>query len=231
LVKPAQLLLQYQRLVDRERAQRESIEQIESRLQADPEVVRLEEIFEAARVKQQAAAARLGDSDRAREDHRSKLRSRERELMSGRIRNPTELMQMSEEVQHMKARFVEEEEAELRLMEDAEEADDGMRIALVELTAARARLADETPGLQAELESLRSELAEVEADKERIWAEVPAEARTAYSRQRVHPAVAEVLNNQCTACHVTVTSSGMQLLRKGDVIVHCENCGRILVLA
>ncbi len=231
MVKPAQLLLQYQRLVDRERVVRDSIERIESRLQSDPEVGRLEEIFEAARVKQQAAAARLGDSDKAREDHRTRLRSRERELMSGRIRNPTELMQMSEEVQHMKARFVEEEEAELRLMEDAEEADDAMRIALAELTAARARLAEETPALQDELESLRSERAEVEAEKERIWAELPAAAQTAYSRQRVHPAVAEVLNNQCTACRVTVTSSGMQLLRKGDEIVHCENCGRILVLA
>ena len=33
-------------------------------------------------------------------------------------------------------------------------------------------------------------------------------------------------------CRVTVTSSGMQTLRKGlDELVHCENCGRILVLA
>jgi predicted nucleic acid-binding Zn-ribbon protein len=46
---------------------------------------------------------------------------------------------------------------------------------------------------------------------------------------RMNPRVAEVVNNQCTACRVTVTSSGMQMLRKGDEIVHCEHCGRILV--
>jgi len=231
LVKPAQLLLQYQRLVDRERVLREAIERIESRLRSDPEVARLSENLEAAMATQQAAAARLGDSDRAREDHRTRLRSRERELMSGRIRNPTELMQMSEEVQHMRARFAEEEEAELSLMEDAEAADEAVRAATAELEAARGRLAEDTPALQEELEGMRSELAEVEAEKERIWAEVPTAAQTAYTRVRVHPAVAEVLNNQCTACRVTVTSSGMQLLRKGDQIVHCENCGRILVLA
>ena len=231
MVKPAQLLLQYQRLVDRERVLRDSIERIESRLQADPEVVRLEESVANVLATQEAAAARLRDSDRAREDHRTKLRSRERELMSGRIRNPTELMQMSEEVQHMKARFVEEEDAELRLMEDAEAADEAMRAVSAELESARSRLAEETPALQAELDSLRSELAEVEAEKQRIWAEVPAAAQTAYTRQRVQPAVAEVRNNQCAACRVTVTTSGMQLLRKGDEIVHCENCGRILVLA
>src|SRR4029077_12025262 len=229
--KPAQLLLQHQRLSDRERVLRDAIERIDSALRSDPEVVRLEENLEAARAAQAAVAERLHDSDRAREDHRSRLRSREKELMSGRIRNPTELMQMSEEVKHMKARFAEEEDAELRLMEDAEIADDTMSAATAELAAARSRAAEEAPGLRAELEGFRSELAEVETAKEQIWAEVPAPARAAYTRLRVHPAVAEVANNQCTACRVTVTSRGMQMLRQGDEIVHCENCGRILVLA
>ncbi|HSS92434.1 MAG TPA: C4-type zinc ribbon domain-containing protein [Candidatus Dormibacteraeota bacterium] len=48
---------------------------------------------------------------------------------------------------------------------------------------------------------------------------------------RAHPPIAEVDRNQCLACHVTVTSSGMQALRKGNDIVHCENCSRILVIA
>ena len=105
---PAQLLLRYQAQVERERALRDVIARLESRLQADPEVVSLEEALQEARAAQAAVAARLRESDHAREDHRSKLRSREKELMSGRIRNPTELMQMSTEVAHMKARFAEE---------------------------------------------------------------------------------------------------------------------------
>src|SRR5216683_2911663 len=207
--KPAQLLLQHQRLADRERVLRESIERIESVLASDPEVVQLEEKVEAARDTQTAVAARLHESDRAREDHRSRLRSREKELMSGRIRNPTELLQMA----------------------DGEIADGTMSAATAELEAARARAAAEAPGLRGELEAFGSELEEVESAKEQIWDEVPAAARTAYTRQRVQPAVAVVLNNQCTACRVTVTSRGMQMLRQGDEIVHCENCGRILVLA
>src|SRR6202158_48185 len=183
--KPAQLLLQHQRLSDRERVLRDNIERIQPALPSDPEVVQREEKVEAARAAQQAVAARLHESDRAREDHRSRLRTREKELMSGRIRNPTELMQMSEEVKHMKARFVEEEDAELQLMEDVEIADDTMSVATAELEAARARAAAEAPGLRAELEAFQSELAEVESAKEQVWAE----------------------------------------------IVHCENCGRILVVA
>jgi len=40
-----------------------------------------------------------------------------------------------------------------------------------------------------------------------------------------------LVNDQCAVCHVTVTSSGRQVLRKGDELVFCENCGRILVPA
>lgn len=229
---PAQFLLRYQALVERERALRDVIARLESRLEADPEVVSQEEALQSARSAQDAVAARLRESDHSREDHRSKLRSREKELMSGRIRNPTELMQMSDEVAHMKARFAEEEDAELHLMEDAEAADDAVRATAANLEEARTLSAAEDPGLKEELGAARSELAEVETERDEVWAEVPPPAQAAYSRTRAQPAVARVLNNQCTACRVTVTSSGMQILRKGlDDLVHCEHCSRILVLA
>ena len=227
---PAQLLLRYQALVDRERALRESIERAEARLQSDPEVVSLEETLAAAREQQSSFAARLGDSDKAREDHRSQLRKREKELMSGRIRNPTELMQMSEEVAHMKARFAAEEEEQLRLMEEADAADEAVRSAAAELDATRRRSAAEEPDLREQLTAWKAELVDVASERDRVWAEVPQAAQAAYTRVRVRPIVAVVSGNQCSACHVTVTSSGMQLVRKGEV-VHCENCGRILVQA
>jgi predicted nucleic acid-binding Zn-ribbon protein len=229
---PAQLLLRYQAQVERERAVREMIERLESRLASDPVVVELEESMSEAKAAQDAVASRLRESDHAREDHRSKLRSREKELMSGRIRNPTELLQMSDEVAHMKARFAEEEEAELSLMEEGEAADEAMRSAAAALAEARKQSSAEEPALKEELEAARAELAEIEAERDEIWAQVPPAAQAAYRRTRPQPPVARVVGNQCTACRVTVTSSGMQTLRKGlDELVHCENCSRILVLA
>jgi uncharacterized protein len=230
-VSSAQLLLRYQALVDRERTLRESIERIESRLGSDPEVVRREDALENARERQKEFAGRLTESDREREDHRSRLRKREKELMSGRIHNPTDLMQMSDEVAHMKARFKEEEEAELQLMEDADNADGAVRNASAELEDARRASAAEEPELKTQLDEWRSELAEVEAERDSVWAEIPSRDQSVFSRVRVRPAVALVKDNQCSACHVTVTSAGMQILRKGDVLVQCEHCGRILVRA
>jgi uncharacterized protein len=229
VTRPAQLLFEHQRLVERERGLRENIARVTARLESDPELVELEETLAEARAAQEAVAARLRESDHDREDHRTKLRSREKELMSGRIRNPTELMQMSEEVSHMKARFADEEDAQLHLMEDAESADEAARDATASLEQARRRSAAEEPALRKELKRWGAELAEVEAERDGLWEQVPPRAQAAYSRMRMQPPVAQVLNNQCVACRVTVTSSGMQMLRTGDELVHCEHCGRILV--
>jgi uncharacterized protein len=230
-MKLAQLLLAYQRLIEKERELRDDIERVESLLAVNPDVVAAEEALANARAEQQAIQLRLRESDRDRESHRTRLRSREKELMSGRIRNPTELMQMSTEVQHMKASLAEEEEAEFLLMEEGELSEASVREASERLEEARTRSASDEPSLRRDLEAWRAELGAVQADSVGIWAQVPPAAQNVYLRVRAHPPVAEVDRNQCLACHVTVTSSGMQLLRKGDEIVQCDNCGRILVIA
>ena len=229
-MKPARLLLGYQRLIERERELRDDIERVESLLAVNPDVVAAEQALDRAREEQTAIQLRLRDSDRDREAHRTRLRSRERELMSGRIRNPTELMQLSDEVQHMKASFAEEEEAELRLMEEGELAEAAVREASDRADDARSRHRGDEPGLRRDLEAWQTELAGVQADSAALWVQVPPDAQNAYLRVRAHPPVSEVDHNQCLACHVTVTSSGMQSLRKGNDIVHCDNCGRILVI-
>ena len=92
---PAELLLHHSRLEDRVRLLAGEIERLEARLATNPEADRLERDLAEARALQQEIALRLRDRDREREDHRTKMRARERELMSGRIHNPTELLQIS----------------------------------------------------------------------------------------------------------------------------------------
>jgi uncharacterized protein len=230
-MKPAQLLLAYMRLVEKERELRDEIERVESLLESDPNVSHAEQSLATARETRDALQLRLREFDRERESHRTRLRSREKELMSGRIRNPTELMQLNQEVEHLRASFADKEEAELRLMEEGELVEQAVLEASEHLQEARTRSANDEPSLRGDLEAWQAELATVKADSESAWAQVPAAAQRAYLRVRAHPPVAEVDRNQCQSCHVTVTSSGMQVLRKGDEIVQCDNCGRILVMA
>jgi predicted nucleic acid-binding Zn-ribbon protein len=209
-MKPSQLLLAYQRLVERERELRDEIERLETLLASNPDVAAAQEALADAKARHQSLELRLRESDRERETHRGRLRQRERDLMSGRIRSPTELMQLNQE-------------------EDA--AEEGVRLASSSLDDARTRFAGDEPGLRRELKSLQSELDSVKADGAAAWAQIPANFQAAFLRIRSHPAVAEVERNQCQECHVTVTTSGMQGLRRGEEVVYCENCGRILVIA
>lgn len=204
---------------------------LESRLREDPEVAELVIQLDAAQAAQRDVAARLQDSDHEREAHRTKLRTREKELMSGRIRSPSELMQMSEEVNHMKARFAEEEDAEFQVMEEADAADQKVDEVTKALDESRKRSAAEEPELAKKLEESRAELTEVGVERDEVWAEVPPTDQSAYKRVRINPVVAQVVGGQCAVCRVQVTTSGMQGLRRADGIVNCENCGRILVLA
>jgi predicted nucleic acid-binding Zn-ribbon protein len=230
-VGPAELLLRHARLDERGQATAAEIDRLEGRLASNPEADRIEAGLTQARATQGEVALRLRERDREREDHRSKMRARERELMSGRIRNPTELMQMSDEVDHMKARLADEENQELALMEDAERADAEVKQLERDLQASRSAAEAAAPELRARLEQARAELSETESEREEVWRQVPAPYQAAYRRVRVRPPVAEVSGGQCRACRVAVTSSQMQQLRRGDAIVTCDNCGRLLVVA
>jgi len=152
--------------------------------------------------------------------------------MSGRIRNPSELMKMQEEVQHLTAAVGEEEDEQLLLMEQEEQVEADLTRLTRELTASREQAEAAAPALRDRLDQLRSELAQVEVEREETWAQVPADWQEAYRRirARISDPVAEVVGNQCQACHVTVTSSGMQALRRAGLL-QCDNCGRILVVA
>jgi predicted nucleic acid-binding Zn-ribbon protein len=174
---------------------------------------------------------RLREREREAAARRSRITARERELMSGRIRNPTDLMKLSEEVAHLKGALSEEEEAELVLMEEQEARDAELARLGRELAAARERSAAAAPGLRERLESLRAELEGIEAERAATWELIPADWQEAYRRlqRRVADPVAEAAHGQCQACRVGVTSSGMQLLRRG-ALVHCENCDRLLVV-
>ncbi len=46
-------------------------------------------------------------------------------------------------------------------------------------------------------------------------------------RMRINP-VAKVRNDQCSGCNMSIPSLMLSRLRSGDVVVECDNCGRIL---
>jgi predicted nucleic acid-binding Zn-ribbon protein len=226
-----ELALHHQRLDQRATSLRAQIERLRALLARDLESERLEREVAEADSGRRELELRVREREREAESQRSRLRGRERELMSGRIRNPTELMKMNQEVDHLRAAVREQEDGELELMERQEALEADLARLGGELAAARERTAAAAPELRERLERLEGELREVEAERDATWERVPADWQAAYRRVRTRQPdpIAEVVNGQCGACRVALTSSGMQAVRRA-ALLQCDNCGRILVV-
>jgi predicted nucleic acid-binding Zn-ribbon protein len=72
---------------------------------------------------------------------------------------------------------------------------------------------------------------ELESERAELTAKVSAGVLRDYERVRKARkgiAVAEAVDGRCSACHMAMRPQLMQDLRRGDQIMHCENCQRIL---
>ena len=227
-----ELALRHQHLDARAFQLRAQIERLELELAGDPEVERLAREADERDAARRDLELQVRQRERDVEGRRTRLRSRERELMSGRISSPSELMRLSSEVDHLKAAVAEEEDAELQLMEQQERVEGELARLLEQLEAARRRIEAAAPGRREALERLRAGLEAAEAERDETWRQLPPDWQTAYRRvaARVANPVAEVMGGQCQACRVAVTSSGMQVLRRAGLL-QCDNCGRLLVVA
>jgi predicted nucleic acid-binding Zn-ribbon protein len=114
------------------------------------------------------------------------------------------------------------------------------------IEAAEAKLAEREPDVEklrnelnaklAEFDALvKSETKEVEtsrAEREKVLASLPKNMATVYNRLITRSkdglAVAEARNSSCTACFMALRPQMMSDVRKGEEIITCEHCGRIL---
>jgi uncharacterized protein len=229
-MRPTELLLQYQRLGDRISTLTDEARHIEQRLARDQPVEAATAAVAAALETRDELAKQLREMDLDVEGHRTKMKSHEKELMSGRIRSPSDLTKMSEEVGHMKARLAEEEDREFELMSALEAAETELAGARQELADAQAAVEAATPRLQGRLRVIEAEVAELELQREAIWAEIPPPLQAAYRKiSRIPNPVVAMVGGQCEGCRVQLTANELQVLRRGERFT-CQNCNRILVL-
>ena len=116
------------------------------------------------------------------------------------------------------------EKAEASLNERAEEI-----VSLNSDREARLQAFDEETRLQAE------KLAMSRAERERLVAALPKSMGALYvrisARIRDGVAVAEARNGACMACFMALRPQAMAQVRRGEEVVTCDNCNRILYYA
>ena len=78
----------------------------------------------------------------------------------------------------------------------------------------------------------QKQLEEARADRERLMKELPKSLSTLYNRisARIRDgvAMAEARNGACTACYMALRPQIMADVRRGEEVITCDNCNRIL---
>jgi hypothetical protein len=165
-----------------------------------------------------------------------KAKGADQRLYSGTVNVPRELTALQDEIESLRRRKGQLEDQELELMEQAEPLD----AALGELAAARGGLDDDAVKLSAaigEAETvIDAELAEVTAKRSATADGIPADLLKEYESLRGGLggiAVARLSGNRCEGCHLTLSAVDVDRIRheSDDVLVHCTECGRLLVRA
>jgi predicted nucleic acid-binding Zn-ribbon protein len=80
----------------------------------------------------------------------------------------------------------------------------------------------------------RAEFAKETAHRAEAFSALPAQLAAVYDRlaqrSRDGIAVAEVINGSCTACNIALRPQAQLEVRKGQQIITCDNCSRILFI-
>jgi predicted nucleic acid-binding Zn-ribbon protein len=119
----------------------------------------------------------------------------------------------------------------LECMETIEAAGASLAEAESEAGAVRSRLDDEAKALDARELELRTELTALRSQRERLAGDVDAPLLSLYTRisKRRSPAIAMVSGELCQGCRVNIPPQSYIEILKGEKIITCGNCTRILI--
>lgn len=161
-----------------------------------------------------------------------KAKSTEEQLYSGTVKNPKTMQDMQHEIVALKRRVGELEDALLEVMVTLEDAE----VQLQSAEDALGKATQESEHLNADLireqASLTGKFAELKAKRESALKHIDPELLKAYTtlrQRRVPSPVALMQGRTCSVCGVEQTTSLAEEVRRGDRIVVCANCERILV--
>jgi predicted nucleic acid-binding Zn-ribbon protein len=122
----------------------------------------------------------------------------------------------------------------LEKMTETEDAEKILTERADEINSLEGNRTEAVSNFEGELSSNASELEEQTKKRDEVMATIPPNWASVYNRlvQRSQDgiAVAEVVNGSCSACFMSLRPQVQQQLRKGNEIITCENCTRILYI-
>jgi uncharacterized protein len=163
-------------------------------------------------------------------EQRARAEKAERDLMSST--NSKAYEAAIREVDAAKKRISELETKILEQMEAGEAAEKSMAEREPELARLRGEYDERLKSFEEQTSAQAAEIEARRADRDRIFVELTPTAKALYNRisARIRDgiALAEARNNSCSACFMSLRPQIMSAVRRGEEIIQCDNCNRIL---
>lgn len=199
--------------------------------------VESEELDDALVAAQTAVSDLEADQERAETDLepvRQRLARNQQRIADGAIADPKALSSMVEEVEHLKKRISDLEDAELEVMEALEDAiatRDRRQAESAELAERKQAL---TTRRDEQLAAIERDASARRQDRDALAPQVPADLLALYTKIAAgHGGVgaAELVQRRCTGCRLEVNAADLRTFAAAaqDEVLRCEECGRILV--
>ncbi len=154
------------------------------------------------------------------------------QLQLSQVKKNEEYSALLHEIEATKQKRSELETFVLERMEEEGEVMRRVGDAKSALAAAQAKAGDETRVIDGEESGLKGEESALEARRDGLLAELPPQLRGRY--QRIHTAkkgeaLAELIAGSCAACGAAMPPQTAIEVRRGQNVLECPSCGRILV--
>lgn len=183
--------------------------------------------IEMQRDEAQAARARLEAEIR---EIRAQGERAERNLMSSK--NEKDYGAAIREVDATRKQVSQLETQILEHMETFERTETAVREREPEITKLRTEKDEKLQSFEEQTKVREQQIIELKAEREQLMASLPKQLIALYTRlsTRIRDgiAVAEARNNSCTACSISLRPHVMSEIRRGEEIIMCDNCSRIL---
>ncbi len=119
----------------------------------------------------------------------------------------------------------------LDLMEQSEPLEKNVKAAEVRLKQEQQHVESEKKNARERTAADQKEVAETRAERKSVSGEMDPKLYTEYERIRKktkNTAIADATDGRCDACQIALRPQFFQDLRRGDRIMFCESCGRIV---
>lgn len=213
-----------------ERAKR--IKAINAQLEDDEALRESAAENEAAQESYQAAEARVRDMELEIASSVEKRQNAESRLYSGEVTNPKELQDMQMEVESLTRRKSVLDDELQKLSSERDELRDKAEETEARCNEAKELHEQESKELAQEKDSLTESVNQMLARRKTSVAAIPEESFKTYNRMRTATSnrpIAVLREKACTVCGIEQNSIVITAINRGEGMVNCQNCGRILI--